>query len=235
MKTRKIAYYLYFVAVASALIGIIADNDLLLLIAKPTIIPSIYYYYLTKTKKANFWFTMVLLLNFIGDSVILLKIKDPMLIMVPYYLSYLVLIRFIVFDMAKIKYNWNSLLFSALVLAGHALMLYMVLDLQSMDGKKLITPYTIYGITMSVMVTLSVYNYLADRSIACFYMMIACGCCLVSDVFYVLYNQHFHIPILNYINSFMQLITYFFLVKYIINRKNGLNPKPSTKPNGTVN
>ena len=219
MKTKAIAYYLYFIACFTALFAIIIDNELLLLFSKPTIIPAIYFYYLTKTKKANFPFTIVMMLNFIGDTIMLLKIKDPLFIMMPYYLSYLILIGFIVSDISRTKVVLNNVLLSLLVLFGHALMLYMVLDLQTMDGKKFILPFSIYGITLSLMVTLSVYNYLSDRSISGFYLLIGCGCCLVSDVFYVMYNEHFHIPILSYINSAMQFFTYIFLVKYMLKRK----------------
>lgn len=219
MKTKTIAFYLYIVACLTAIFAIVIDNDLLLLLSKPMIIPAVYFYYLTKTKKVNFWFTVIIMLSFIGDTVILLKITDPLYVMVPYYLSYLLLTRFIVIDISKTKLSLNNLLLSLLVLLGHALMLYMVLDLQTMEGKKFILPFSIYGITLSLMVTLSVYNYLAGKSISGFYMLVACGCCLVSDVFYVLYNEHFHIPILSYINSAMQFFTYIFFVKYIINRK----------------
>lgn len=219
MKTKAIAYYLYFIACFTALFAIIIDNELLLLFSKPMIIPAIYFYYLTKTKKANFPFTIVMMLSFIGDTIILLKIKDPLFIMVPYYLSYLILIGFIVSDISRTKAVLGNVLLSLLVLLGHALMLYLVLDLQTMDGRKFILPFSIYGITLSLMVTLSVYNYLSDRSISGFYLLIGCGCCLVSDVFYVMYNEHFHIPILSYINSAMQFFTYIFLVKYILKRK----------------
>lgn len=221
MKTKTIAYYLYFIACVTALFAIIIDSELLLLVSKPMIIPAVYFYYLTKAKKVDFLFTLVILLNFIGDTIILLKIKDPLFVMVPYYLSYLILIWFIVVDILKTKgINMTNILLSLLVLIGHAFMLYLVLDLQTMDGKKFILPFSIYGVTLSLMVTLSVYNYLSDKSISGFYMLIACGCCLVSDVFYVLYNEHFHIPILSYINSAMQFFTYIFLVKYMLYRKN---------------
>jgi hypothetical protein len=227
MKTKTIAFYLYFIACLTALFAIVIDNDLLLLLSKPTIIPAVYFYYLTKTKTVNFAFTLVMLLNFVGDTVILLKIHDPLFVMAPYYLSYLIMIGFIVRDIFRHKVQFSNILLSLLVLAGHALMLYLVLDLQSMEGKKFIVPFTIYGITLSLMVTLSVYNYLTDKSISGFYMLIACGCCLVSDVFYVMYNEHFHLPILSYINSAMQFFTYIFLVKYIINRKPAAAVKPA--------
>lgn len=221
MKTKTIAYYLYFIACFTALFAIIIDNDILLLISKPMIIPAVYFYYLTKTKKVNFLFNIVMMLSFIGDTVILLKIKDPLFVMAPYYLSYLILIWFIVVDILKTTaVHWMNILISLVLLAGHALMLYLVLDLQSMDGRKFIVPFSIYGITLSLMVTLSVYNYLADKSISGFYMLVGCACCLVSDVFYVMYNEHFHFPVLSYINTAMQFFTYIFLVKYMLNRKN---------------
>lgn len=221
MKTKTIAYYLYFIACVTALLAIVIDSELLLLVSKPIIIPAVYFYYLTKAKKVDFLFTLVILLNFIGDTIILLKIRDPLFVMVPYYLSYLILIWFIVGDILKTKgVNLANVLLSFLVLVGHAFMLYLVLDLQTIDGKKFILPFSIYGVTLSLMVTLSVYNYLSDKSISGFYMLISCGCCLVSDVFYVLYNEHFHIPILSYINSAMQFFTYIFLVKYMLYRKN---------------
>lgn len=227
MKTKTIAYYLYFIACLTALFAIVIDSELLLLLSKPMIIPAVYFYYLTKTKNVNFLFTLVMLLNFAGDTVILLKISNPLYVMAPYYLSYLILIRFILGDILKVKINRNNVLLSLLVLAGHALMLYLVLDLQTMDGKKFIVPFSIYGATLSLMVTLAVYNYLADKSISGFYMLVGCCCCLVSDVFYVMYNEHFHLPILSYINSAMQFFTYIFLVKYIVNRKTATIAKPA--------
>jgi len=227
MKTKTIAYYLYFITCITALVAIVIDNEFLLLIAKPIIIPAVYFYYLTKAKTVNFFFTLVVLLSFVGDTVILLKISDPLFVMVPYYLSYLILIGFIVSDIVRIpSVNLTNVLLSLLVLSGHALMLYLVLDLQTINGRKFIVPFSIYGVTLSLMVTLSAYNYLADKSISGFYMLIGCGCCLVSDVFYVMYNEHFHFPILTYINSAMQFFTYIFLVKYILNRKTKRMVKP---------
>ncbi|SCX88475.1 lysoplasmalogenase family protein [Flavobacterium caeni] len=222
MKTKTIAYYLYFVACLTALFAIVIDSELLLLLSKPMIIPAVYFYYLTKTRTVNFAMTMVMLLNFAGDTIILLKITDPLFVMVPYFLSYLILIGFLFADIRLTKFSLSNLILTFLVAAGHVLMLYLVLDLQSTEGKRFIVPFTIYGITLSSMVTISVYNYLAGKTIAGFYLMIATFCCLVSDVFYVLYNEHFHLPILSYINSGMQFFTYIFLIQYILNRKSSV-------------
>ncbi len=219
MKTKTIAYYFYFITCLTALLALAIDNEWLLLLSKPMIIPAVYFYYLARSRTVNFWMTLVMLLNFAGDTIILLKIANPLLVMAPYYLSYLILIGFILADIGSSRTGIWNLVLSLLVLGGHALMLYLVLDLQTMDGRKLIVPFTIYGVTLSLMVTLSVYNFLARKTISGFYMMVGSCCSLLSDVFYVLYTQHFHYPILNYINSAMQFFTYIFLVQYILHRK----------------
>ena len=145
MKTKTIAYYLYFITCITALVAIVIDNELLMLIAKPIIIPAVYFYYLTKAKTVNFFFTLVVLLSFVGDTVILLKISDPLFVMVPYYLSYLILIGFIMSDIVRIpSVNLTNVLLSLLVLSGHALMLYLVLDLQTINGRKFIVPFSIF-------------------------------------------------------------------------------------------
>lgn len=219
MKTKTIAFYLYIITCLTALLAIVINNDLLLLLSKPMIIPAVYFYYLSKTDLVSPGMTLVMLLNFTGDTIILLKITDPLYVMVPYYLSYLILIYFLIGDIRHAKISAGNFALSLLVAIGHALMLYLVLDLQSVDGKKFIVPFAVYGVTLSVMVTLSVYNYLAGKSVSGFYLMVGSCCCLVSDVFYVLYNEHFHYNVLSYINSAMQFFTYIFLVRYILHRK----------------
>lgn len=219
MKTKTIALYLYFTACLIALASLILGNEHLLLFSKPMIIPAVYFYYITKTRHTDFWFTLIMVFSFMGDAVILLGTRNPLLVMTPYYLSYMVMIGYLVYDIAHVPFKMGNLSLSVLVLAGHALMLYMVLDLQSSQGQRFQVPYVIYGVTLSLMVTLSVYNYLANKTDAPFFMLLACGCSLLSDVFYMVYNEHYHLPLLTYINSAMQFSTYFFLVKYILKRK----------------
>lgn len=219
MKTKTIALYLYFATCLTALVGIITDNELLLLFSKPMIIPAVFFYYVAQTRTVAVWLVLVLLLNFAGDAVILLEIKNLISIMVPYYLSYTVMIGVLASDASRAPVTKRNLLWAVLVALGHALMLYLVLDLQSAQGQQFHLPYVVYGVTLSGMVTLSVYNYLAAKTDASFYMLLACACSLVSDVFFTVYKEHYHLPVLSYINSAMQFATYIFLVKYVLKRQ----------------
>ena len=227
MKTRMIAFYLYFIACIVTMISIMAEWETMILISKPVIIPTIYFYYLTKTKSPNLLFSIIILLNFIGDSIVLLRLDNTLYLMIPYFFAYLLMLRFVIKDISGIKHNPTNVLLSVGVMALLAVIVWIVLDIQSEDGMSLLPPMIVYGIVLCALVTLAAYNYFADGSISSFYMLMACACAWGSDIFYVIYNLHFHIPVLNYINSSLQYITYFFLVKYMIARKRPISAKHS--------
>ena len=112
MKTRQVAIILYVISCTVAIIATVLHNDILKLLSIPTVIPAIYYYYLsTKTQKVNWYFVSILILNFIGDTIVLLEIKDQtLIIMIPYFVSYLLLLRFAIQDVRQMRFNLSGLL-----------------------------------------------------------------------------------------------------------------------------
>ena len=219
MKTRMIAYYLYFIACFVTIVSMIADWELVMLIAKPVIMPAIYYYYLSKTKSHSTTFAIIMLLNFIGDSIVILRFDNTLYFMIPYLFAYVLLMKFVIKDSSVIKYELTNVLFAIGVAALLSFILIMLLHIQNEDGFGMIPPMIIYGIILCTLVTLAAYNHFATGKLSAFYMITACACALGSDIFYVIYNLHFNIPVLNYINTSLQLMTYFFLVKYMLSRK----------------
>ena len=121
MRTKQIALILYVMCCLLAIFAAITDNDMLMLLSKPAIIPAILYYYLTsKTTKVNWILFSVLMLNFIGDTIVLLKpayntnyknivlleIKNQtLIIMIPYFFSYLLLFCFVLFCFKRCSEN----------------------------------------------------------------------------------------------------------------------------------
>ena len=107
MRTKQIALILYVLCCLLAVFAMVADNDMLMLLAKPAIIPAILYYYLaSKTTKVNWILFSVLMLNFIGDTIVLLEIKNQtLIIMIPYFFSYLLLFCFVLFCFKRCSEN----------------------------------------------------------------------------------------------------------------------------------
>lgn len=66
MKDSIPALILYIIAVIIAVLGIVVDNEILLLFSKPVIVPAIFFYYIQTSKTSiNWFFTLGLVANFI--------------------------------------------------------------------------------------------------------------------------------------------------------------------------
>ncbi|GEP50852.1 hypothetical protein FNO01nite_15240 [Flavobacterium noncentrifugens] len=228
MKIKETALYLYTISSVIAIVGLVADNEFLLLVTKPIIIPSIYFYYLIIARRPNLLFTLFFVFTFIGDAVVLLKLDNLIFTMVPYLISYLLMIKFVFKDAVKAHIHFSALAFSMVLFTLLMFILSLLTDIHTEDRQNLIYPIIAYGIVLAALVCLSIYNFMALKTISGFYLLVACGCSIISDVFYILYNQHFHIPVLNYINAAMQLTSYYFFVKYMINRKIHIKMKQAT-------
>ena len=61
MKDSLPSLVLFITAGTLALVAKICDIEVLMIVAKPMVIPAIFYYYIqTKTRDINFWFTLAL-------------------------------------------------------------------------------------------------------------------------------------------------------------------------------
>ncbi|WP_309641604.1 lysoplasmalogenase family protein [Flavobacterium sp.] len=225
MKTKQIALWLYIFCSILAVIATIIDNDLMILLVKPAVIPAILYYYLaSKTSKVNWLFIVVLILNFIGDTIVLLEIKDETLIlMVPYFISYLLLLRFAIQDLRTMKFYKSGILIASIIFCFLMYVLHELIQMFIDTNPELVIPVIVYGIVLGVFGCIAMYCYYAKIAAYTFYLLMFVITSIVSDVFYMLFHFLFQIPFLNYIEFATQLVSYYFVVKYFVSRKNYLH------------
>lgn len=220
MKTSKIALNLYFTACLLAVIATFIDNEMLLLVSKPIIIPAIYFYYLSEKKtKINPLVVLFLILSFIGDTIVLLELKKIIYVMIPYFLSYLILLQFAISDVRKLKFDWFSLGVATFVFVSLILLLDTLVDFFIEDNKYLAIPILMYGLVLSVFGSLAGYYFYYKASNLAFYMVMAALFCVVSDVFYIIFSLIFQFNDFHYFDFSVQIISYYFIVKYFILRK----------------
>ncbi len=161
-KEAKISLYTFAIASITFLIAKILDMELLELLVKPIIIPSIFFYYLlTKKVNLNFLFSFIFLMFFIGDMMIMVFSSSFMsIILIPFMTAYVILIKFSLEDINfKIK-NKNTFLYSIILFGFLSLILYYILDL---PVDKVITNnalFFVYGLLLISLVTISTYIYL---------------------------------------------------------------------------
>lgn len=222
MKTKQIALILYVLCCVLAVFATIVENDLLMLLVKPAVIPAILYYYLaSKTTKVNWILFSVLMLNFIGDSIVLLEIKDQtLIIMIPYFFSYLLLLGFVVKDVRKMKFLLSGLCIASLIFCFLMYVLYQLIQMFKDTNPELIIPVLVYGIVLAILGCIITYCYYVKVTAFTFYMLMFALTSIVSDVFYMLFNFIFQISFLSYFEFAAQLFSYYFLVKYFVLRRN---------------
>jgi hypothetical protein len=222
MRTEKAALILYFIACFCAILALVVGNDLLMLLTKPTVIPAIYFYYLSiKKKKVNLLFASVLFLNFISDTIALLNFADPTILTMFFDLaSYLILIKFAVEDLKKMKFEKIPFLVSLVFFIFLLYLLNNLIQLFSYSNPELVVSVAIYGSILALYGAMATYCYSFKNLAVTFFMLITALSCILSDVFYIMFNLIFHFPGFNYFEFGIQLLSYFFMVKYFVLRRN---------------
>jgi hypothetical protein len=223
MRTRKVALGLYITASFIAVLATMLGNDVLLILSKPVVIPAILFYYLAikRQQPVSILFLAVLILNFIGDSIVLLELDDQTtIIMIPYFIAYVILLKFAIEDVRKLKFYTSGLLLSAFVFFFLMYIMYALIQLFIDTNRELVIPVIIYGIVLSVFGSVAAYCFYIKNSTFTFYLLMAALLSIVSDVFYMVFSFIFHFQAFNYFEFAVQMISYFFIVKYFVLRKN---------------
>jgi hypothetical protein len=223
MKTREVALTLYFIASIVTVIATVFDNEVLMLLSKPAVIPAILFYYLSikRDQPVDIYFIMVLVLNFIGDTIALLKIdNETMFLMIPFFLSYLLLLKFAIEDVRKMKFNLTGLILSIFLFCFLMYIMYSLIELFVDTNKELVIPVIVYGSVLGAFASIAVYCFYMKNSTFTFYLLMTALLSIVSDVFYIMFSLIFHFPSFNYFELTVQLFSYFFIVRYFVLRKN---------------
>ena len=223
MRTSKVALTLYIVCSILAVVATIIGNETIVLLSKPAVIPAIFFYYLSvkRKRKVDLYFIMVLALSFAGDTIALLKLENETeILMIPFFLSYVLLLKFAIEDVRKMKFNISGVLLSVFVFLFLMYILYSLIELFSDMYGDLVVPVIIYGVVLGTFVSIAVYCFYSKNSSFTFYLAMAALLSVVSDVFYIMFSLIFHFPSFNYFELTVQLFSYFFIVKYFVLRKN---------------
>ena len=220
MKDSKSALYLFVSASLVVIISSVFKYENIVMLAKPMIIPSAFFYYLqTKKTALNISIASIFVSFFIGDMIILVLGDAAIrIILLTFLVGYLILLKTIVEDLIKIEFNFSSLLYVFILMILLAGILYFILDLpitQIIDNYWI---FMIYGVVLITLVLLATYYYVSNQNINSFNLLIATLAMLLSDLFYCLYNYVMKSSILDAMNLFTQFLSYYLLIKYYNSR-----------------
>ncbi|MEW5675781.1 hypothetical protein ABGT15_05670 [Flavobacterium enshiense] len=217
------ALVLYSFASFLFIISVVFDLETLSMLFKPMIAPAIYFYYWQKSNgKVSVIFSLILFLFYCGDMMILIQYENlfvPLMLM--NLVAYLLLFKFLVEDLMLLRENriHSSNIFSIIIFTLFLLsLLYMGLKLIFDASSENYGLITFYGITLFLLGLQTTFLYIMNNSSSNVFLAITTLCFIMSDLFYVLYNYYLNLDIFIFINVSCQVISFYFLVNYILNR-----------------
>lgn len=217
MKFKSPSLILYTIATILAIVGVTFNMETLELIAKPMIVPSIYFFYVNQTKgEVNLLFSIAIFTSFVADMLVLIDLSNSTLpISILNICMYSIFIYFIVDDLG-FKSIKDQKVFS---LIGFFLfflfVLYVILDLMKGLDNLTFNVFTVYGIILSSLSALICYNHFNKPSLKSYYALLICICFVVSDVFFAIYNFYLKIDTFISLNVTGQFVSYYYMVRYI--------------------
>ncbi len=220
MRISKTSLIVYFFCCILATISSIFDYNALLLVSFPLIIPSLSFYYFINTKKINYLLCLYLFFNFVGDSVGLMNFKDEIYyILIPFFLGNIILIIILMQHFEKFKFKVINVI-SIIIVVGILIFLWnSIMDIFYFYEDGLRLRIFIFAIPMFLVTFLASYNLIWRINYANLFLFMAISCLLISDMFYVIYNFQIQVYILNVLHFIAQILSYFFIVKYILLRE----------------
>jgi hypothetical protein len=225
MDKSKPALILYFTASLVYVLSIALHWDnIITFLFKPMITPAIYFYYWQESKgKVRLFPSLVLLLFYIGDMMILIEFDDLLVpLMIINLMAYLILGFYLTKDLLRInnpKISSQLILIICIVIAFLLSLLYVGLSLVFSASDSNYGLLSVYGATLVLLGVETVAYYILKNNSAGFFISIGVLCLVICDLFYVLYNYYAKLQVFININILCQAISFYFIVKYFLYRK----------------
>jgi hypothetical protein len=192
MKPNFITLILFVTAIFIAALGVFLENEIILLMAKAIIAPSIYFYYLqTSSKKINWLFSMIFFLNFIDDIISLLEIENGVrYIVVLNGITIIILLYFRFRDLKIMEIPTKSMIYIIFAIITNCVLLFVMLHLIVISDPLLLKISYVY----SFILWLLVFQFYSHNNLKNTYAAIMCGCLILSNIGCGLYNFYHYQP-----------------------------------------
>jgi hypothetical protein len=218
MNLSKTILILFFCLCLIASVANFLDAYYLGIISRLFLIPVIFIYYYINTKKINLFIVFILFFNFISEFILAFGFDNYniLAVMLPNFIFYLFFIIIGYKDMVKFKptkLNFASLF----IVVAFVLYLYVsTVSMFSIDRNDFTLPFSIYGFLLALLSIIASYNVnFRNRPHDLFYLFCVSGF-VITDILYVVDKYYYYNVVTHLLNSVLQMITYYFIVKYIL-------------------
>jgi uncharacterized membrane protein YhhN len=223
MKANKPSLILYFLALLLTIIFDWAEQDFLAIYAKAVVLPAIFFYFfISNESKLGKTEAFIFLFCFVGQVFDLMDVEASEIGgVLSFLIVYLLLLKIFIAEREKVTLSKKDILPVSIVVIFIVYLLVSVLSLQSDNMKKYNALYTFYGIVLSVMSYFCFVRYITKGTHIALIMSFMAVCYIFSDIFYI-FNEYFsHSVVLVLIRDITQILAYYFMVEYFLERSKG--------------
>lgn len=192
--------------------------DFYVLYAKSFIIPLIFCYYLvTNEYKIAGIKTLIFLFCFIGDIFNLLNFNISAVgALISFLIAYLLLLKLSYTDFRSLNYKERDRFPILILFLFVVTIASSILSLNFENIAFNFSLYIIYGIVLSLLIFISITNYLIKPNYTFLNLTIMCICFLISDAFFMISKFYLSLFALSFIGNAVQVYSYYFMVTYFI-------------------
>lgn len=215
MKVRKFALIVYFVFTFIAIIANICGNHSVLLLSKPFIVPTIFFYYFITTKKVDVLFSVAIAFSFLGEAIGIMNFSDEIYYMLfPFFICNIILFSMSLKSIRKSKFKIENILVFLVVILLLLYLFWAVVDLFSDANLVLLLEILFYGTSLFLLSCVGIYKLITNMNSSNLNLGIYIICLIISGIFYVIYNFKEKLIVLDIIHFALQMISYYFLVNF---------------------
>lgn len=185
-------------------------------ISRLVFLPLIYVYYCLKAQKIHWAPTLVMILFLLTDIYNFI-IKDALFeLLVLGIVNYILFLSFGLKDIVKFRLTFTSVI-SFLIIVGFVVFLYFsVLDIALIELNAFKVSISIYGIVLSLNAIVAAYNLSYRNRLHDLLFFFCVATFVFTDVSYLISEYYYKFPVMIAINYVLQLLSYFFIVRYFL-------------------
>lgn len=221
MRISKTALIAYFIFTVVAIIANILGSHSLLLISKPFIVPTIYFYYFVTTKKVDTLFSSAMAFSFMGEAIGIMNFSDEIYYMLfPFFVSNIILFVLSVKSLNKTNFKIENIVVFAMVIFLLLYLFWAIVDLFSDANMVLLLEILFYGTSLFILSCVAIFKLITKMNTSNLNLALFVICLIISGIFYVVYNFKEKLIVLDIIHFMLQMISYFFLVNFKLYQEN---------------
>lgn len=216
MKKEKLILLIALIVGTFSVIANTFGNRELVMVTRLVFVPLIYFYYYIKVQKIGWAPTFIILLFFLTDYVNFCVDDSFLALLFIGIFNYSIFLIYGLKDMVKFKVTYMNVITLVIIISLVIFLYVNVLDIALLELGRYKIPLSIYGIVLALSAIVASYNLnYRNRSHDLMYFFCA-ATFIFTDVAYLINVYYFRFQMLIFLNSILQLLSYYFIARYFL-------------------